>query len=127
MSRSGSFARHALSSPHALARFKVHLRCALLLSPLLAAAQSLTLSNGVQTFASLTNTTVTLTGRCELRITGTNNPIPSCLINLNTADSFFVMQNIKPSTVVASYLSEVRVNGAVAVADSNCRVVQYGI
>jgi len=37
-----------------------------------------------------------------------------------------VLQNIKPSVVVSTYLSQFRINGAVAVADSNCRVVQYG-
>jgi len=95
--------------------------------PRLAAAQTLSLTNGVRIYGSLTNTTVTMTGRSELRITATTSPIPGCLIHLNSADSYFVLQNLQPSTVVASYLSQVRVNGAVAVADSNCRVVQYGI
>ena len=43
--------------------------------PLAAAAQTLTLTNGVATYATLTNTTVTLSNRCELRVTGTNSPI----------------------------------------------------
>src|SRR5690242_2923680 len=74
---------------------------ALLLFPLGAAAQTLTLTNGVQTYGSLTNTVVTMSNRCELRITGANNPIPGCIINLASADSFFVLQNIRPSVVVA--------------------------
>src|SRR6266568_3508613 len=101
------------------------LGCGLLL-PLAANAQTLIITNGVQTYATLTSTTVTMSNRCELRITGTNGPITGSVINLNSADAFFVMQNIRPSVVVASYLSEVQVNGAAAVADSNCRVVQYG-
>jgi len=92
-----------------------------------ASAQTLIITNGVQIYPGLTNTTVTMSNRCELRVTGTNSPIPGCLINLNSADSFFVLQNIRPSVAIASYLSQVRVNGAVAVADSNCRVVQYGV
>jgi autotransporter-associated beta strand protein len=90
-----------------------------------ASAQTLVITNGVQTFIALTNTTATMSNRCELRITGTNGPIPGCLINLNSSDSFFVMQNITPSVVVANYLPQVRINGATAVADGNCRVVQY--
>ena len=92
-----------------------------------ASAQTLSISNGVHTFPTLTNTTVTLTGRCELRITASSNAIPGCLINLNSPDACFVLPNIRPSVVVASYLSQVRVNGAVAVADNNCRVVQFGV
>jgi autotransporter-associated beta strand protein len=92
-----------------------------------ASAQSLVITNGVQSFTGLTNTTVTMSNRCELRVADTNSPIPGCLINLNSPDAFFVMQNIKPSVVVASYLSQVRISGAMAVADNNCRVVQYGI
>src|SRR2546427_1388280 len=91
-----------------------------------AEAQTLTITNGVQIYGSLINTTVTLSNRCELRITDTNSPISGSLINLNSADSFFVMQNIRPSVVAATYLAQVRVSGAAAVADSNCRVVQYG-
>jgi autotransporter-associated beta strand protein len=103
------------------------LLAAMLLFPLLAAAQSLVITNGVQTYATLTNTTVTMSNRCELRVTGTSSPIPGCLIQLNSADSYFVMPNLKPSVVVAAYLSQVRVHGAVAVVDSNCRVVEYGL
>ena len=90
-------------------------------------AQTLTVTNGVQTYVALTNTTVTMSNRCELRVTDPANPIPGSLIDLNSTDSFFVLQNIRPSTVVATFLSQVRINGANAVADSNCRVVQYGV
>src|SRR5262245_20646520 len=86
-------------------------------------AQTLTITNGVQTYGALTNTSVTMSNRCELRVTDPANPIPGSLINLISADSFFVLQNIRPSTVVATLLSQVRINGASAVADSNCRVV----
>jgi hypothetical protein len=90
------------------------------------AAQTLAITNGVRTFAGLTNTTVLMSNRCELRVTGATNPIPGCVIHLNGRDTFLVLQNIEPSSVVLSHLSQLRVNGAPAVADSNCRVVQYG-
>ncbi len=94
--------------------------------PRLVEAQAVIITNGVQTYASLTNTVVTLTGRSELHVTATNNPYPGCVINLNSSDAWLLLPGIKPSVVAASYLSPVRVNGALAVADSNVRVVQYG-
>jgi autotransporter-associated beta strand protein len=89
-------------------------------------AQTLDITNGVRVYTALAGTMVTMTGHSELRVADGTNPIPGSLIQLNSADSYFVLQSIKPSTVVASYLTQVRVSGAAAVADSNCRVVQYG-
>jgi hypothetical protein len=91
------------------------------------APPTLTLVSGVRTVSSLSNTIATLTGRCELRLTATNNPLPGSLIHLNSADVSVVFQNLKPSVVVASYLARLRINGAVAIADGNCRVVPYGV
>ena len=102
------------------------LLCAGAFHPLRSAGQTLVITNGVRTFAGLTNTTIFMSNRCELRVTSVTNPLPGCIIHLNSRDSFFVLQNIEPSSVVASYLSQVRVNGAAAVADNNCRVVVYG-
>jgi autotransporter-associated beta strand protein len=97
-----------------------------LLLPCEGGAQSLVITNGVATYASLTNYTVVLSNRCELRITAAIAPISGCLIHLNSPDAFFVLQNVEPSVAVASYLAQVRINGAGAVVDGNCRVVQYG-
>ena len=91
-----------------------------------ARAQTLTITNGIQIYGALTNTTVTLSNRCELRVTATNNPIPGCLINLNSSDAWFFLPNIRPSSASA-YLGQVRINGATAVAGSNCRLDQFGM
>jgi autotransporter-associated beta strand protein len=99
----------------------------LLACPLLATAQTLSVTSGVHIYHALTNTTVTLTGHSELRITASTQPMPGCIIHLNSPNAFFVLPNIKPSTVVSSLLGQVRVNGATAVADSNVRVVQYAM
>lgn len=96
------------------------------LLPALAAGQTLNLNNKVQSFSTLVSTTVTMTGRSELRITGTGDPISGSVINLNSSDAWFLMTNIAPSTVASTFLSRVKVNGTAAVADSNCRVVEYG-
>ncbi|MFD0895273.1 autotransporter-associated beta strand repeat-containing protein [Luteolibacter ambystomatis] len=89
-------------------------------------AQTLTLANDSQSYATLTNTTVTMTGRSELRITGATTPLSGCTINLNSTDAWFYMTAIKPSVVSSTYLSQIKVNGAAAVLNTNCRIVQYG-
>ncbi|MFO1487821.1 MAG: glycosyl hydrolase [Verrucomicrobiota bacterium] len=99
---------------------------ALALGSLQLAAQSLTFSNGVQRFTGLTNTTVTMTGMCELRVSGGTSPLVGCTVNLNSPDAWLFLTGIKPSVAAASYLTQVKISGASAVVDSNCRVVQYG-
>jgi autotransporter-associated beta strand protein len=98
-----------------------------LLLPVGVPGQTLTITNGVQTYATLIGTTVTMSNRCELRITGTSNPISGSTINLTSPDAWFFMLNLKPSVVVTGSLSQIQINGAAAVADSNCRVVEYGM
>ncbi len=97
------------------------------LVPSPAMGQTLVITNGIHTYSALTNTIVTLTGRSELRITAAANPIPGSQINLNSADAWLLLPNVRPSTVAASYLGQVRVNGAAAVSDGNVRVVPYTI
>ncbi len=94
--------------------------------PLAVSAQTLTITNGVQTYATLSATTVTMSNRCELRITSASSPISGCTINLNSSDAWLLLTGIKPSAVASTYLGQVLVNGSAAVADSNVRVVQYG-
>src|ERR1700712_973749 len=93
----------------------------------LAGGQTLLVTNGVQTYIALTNTIVTMSNRCELRLTTTNNPISGCTINLNSTDAWVFLSNIRPSTVSVSYLAQIKINGATAVAGSNCRLDQYAM
>ena len=89
-------------------------------------AATLDITEGVHTYASLaTGTTVNMSGYSELHVTNATNPIPSCVINLNSPDSWFFMDNIEPSTVNSTYLSQIKVNGAAAVLNSNVRIAQY--
>src|SRR3954468_23883171 len=48
-----------------------------------AAASALTINNESQTYATLADTTVTMTGRSELHITASANPVSGSIINLN--------------------------------------------
>lgn len=103
------------------------LACLLVLGLPWFACGQLTITNGVQTYSSLAGTTVNMSGHCELRVTSTATPLTGCTINLNSADAALVLPGIKPSAVVSTYLSQVRVNSAAAVADVNCRVVGYAM
>ncbi len=98
----------------------------LLLCPLWAQAQTLTINDQVQNFASIASTTVTLTGRAELRITGTGDPLAGCVVHLNSPDSILLLTEILPSVVNSTFLGRLRVNGSPAVLDGNVRIVPYG-
>lgn len=90
-----------------------------------ATAQTISITYGVQKYASLTGTTVDMSGRCELWVTN-SAPLSGCTINLDSSDSWLFLPGVAPTVAVSSYLNQIVISGAVAVADSNCRVVQYG-
>ncbi|BCM92695.1 hypothetical protein IAD21_04577 [Abditibacteriota bacterium] len=98
-----------------------------LLFPSMASAQTLGISGGVQTYSTLTNTAVTMTGKSELHVTGTSSPIAGTTINLNSPDAWFWLDNIRPQTVNSTYLSQIRISGSAAVQGTNVRVVQYAL
>ena len=93
----------------------------------LSVAQTLMITNGIQTYAALTNTAVTLGGHCELHLSTTGNPMPGCTINLTAPDAWVLMPNIRPSVVQASYLSQFLVNGVAAALNTNIRLVEYAM
>lgn len=92
-----------------------------------ASANTLDIQDRKLAVATLTATTVTMTGRSELNITGTGDPIPGCVIHLNSPDSWLFFSGIRPFTANASFLSRVQVNGVSANTSTNVRVVQYGV
>ena len=92
-----------------------------------AQSQTLDVTGGVQSYGSLNNTAVTMTGKSELHVTGANNPIGGSNINLNSPDAWFWLDNVRPQTVADSYLGQFKVNGVAAVRGSNVRVVQYAL
>jgi autotransporter-associated beta strand protein len=91
-------------------------------------AQTLTVADDTKTVPSLTPGTVaTLTGRSELHVTGTGDPIASATINLNSVDAWFFLDNIRPASVTSTFLPRIKVSGASAVSGTNVRVVEYGM
>src|ERR1017187_9855346 len=73
-----------------------------------ASAQPLTLTNGVQKYASLASTTVNMSNRCELWVTNSTTPLSGCTINLNSIDAWLFLTGVKPSVVASTYLSQDR-------------------
>ncbi len=92
-----------------------------------ASANVLEIQDRTVTVATLTDTTVTMSGRSELHITDPGDPIPGCVIHLNSPDSWLFFSSIRPFTANASFLGRIRVNGANASTSTNVRVVQYGV
>src|SRR5581483_3505791 len=112
------------SKCRALTRAKVLVLVAIGWFAFNALSQTISLSSGVQKYASLTNATVTMSGKCELWVTNSSSPLSGCTINLNSVDAWLFLPAVRPSAALA-YLSQVKVSGASAVADSNVRVVSY--
>ena len=54
-------------------------------------AQTLTITNAVQKYASLTGATVNMSNRCELWVTNSTTPLSGCTINLNSIDSWLFL------------------------------------
>ena len=93
--------------------------------PQAASAQSVTITNGVQKYASLASTSVVMSNKCELWVTN-SSPLSGCTISLNSVDAWLFLPNVKPSVTASTYLGQMQVSGTAAVADSNVRVVQFG-
>ncbi|MCA9266339.1 MAG: hypothetical protein KDA60_20910, partial [Planctomycetales bacterium] len=88
---------------------------------------SLTIHDDIHRIASLTSTSVTMTGTAELHLTDSENPIAASVVNLNSPDAWLFFDHLLPSTVASTLLNRVRVNGALAVLGNNVRVTQYGV
>lgn len=86
----------------------------------------LAIPDSVQTYTTLTNTVVTMTGKSELHITGTGTPIAGSTIHINSEDSWLWFEKLRP-TAADDFLGQIKVNGANAVHGTNVRVVQYGM
>ncbi|MEX1117032.1 MAG: glycosyl hydrolase [Akkermansiaceae bacterium] len=94
---------------------------------LLSHGQTITIPDGdYQGHSSLANTTVTMTGRSELRLTASTTTLSGCTIHMNSTEAFIRFTDVVPSVVQSTYLSQLRVNGAQATLNSNCRIVQFG-
>ncbi|MBN2684565.1 MAG: hypothetical protein JXR40_04755 [Pontiellaceae bacterium] len=84
-----------------------------------------TISNDYLVVSGLTNATVTLEGRAELRISRDAASVVGNTIDLRSVDAWVFLSEVVPSAAT-TLLDQFRVNGMNAVAGSNLQLVQYG-
>ncbi|OXU15551.1 glycosyl hydrolase [Sedimentisphaera salicampi] len=88
--------------------------------------ETITIDNDIQTYTSLADTTVNITGTSELHLSGSSSVLDNCQINLNSAEAWLFFSSLKPSEVNSSvYLSQIYVNGSQSALNSNIRIVRY--
>jgi hypothetical protein len=71
-------------------------------------AQGLVLESGVRKLGTLTGTTATLSGRCELWLTNAT-PLSGATVQLDSPDGWLFLSGVRPSAVVSTWLGQVRV------------------
>lgn len=103
-------------------------RVSIIVSGLLpAGAEVLVLDHDVRIREVLVDSTVTMTGRSELRVTSEASPVTGSIIHLNSPDSWLILTRIPPSAAAApSILSQIRIDGNAANPATNVRLVQHG-
>jgi len=65
---------------------------------------------------------LTLSSVVDYHISGTTPIADGATINLTNERAWLVFENVRPSKVVSTYLSKVKINGAAASEGTNCRV-----
>ncbi|WP_340114826.1 glycosyl hydrolase [Maribellus mangrovi] len=75
---------------------------------------------------NLVNEDRVLSSAIELHIISAESPLVNSTVNLEHEDAWLFFDNIRPSEVIATYTSSVKINGAVLKVGSNGRVAIYG-
>ncbi|MCW3805495.1 InlB B-repeat-containing protein [Plebeiibacterium marinum] len=71
----------------------------------------LTINNDQVSITAAKYMNITVSGTSELHLTSTE-PLLESSINLESVDSWLYLDAVKPSTVIAEYLSNIKINGA---------------
>lgn len=69
---------------------------------------------------------VVLSNSTSLYLKSPYSPLINSLVEFNSIDGRLIFENIAPAKVIASYLSQITVNGALAINGSNVAVTAYG-
>lgn len=83
------------------------------------------LSSGSLSVTSYTDKEVNLSGNANLHFTNSTTPLTNTVINLNSENTWVYFDNIRPQTVIDSYLQYIKVNGNSAINKTNARVAIY--
>lgn len=89
------------------------------------AQTELDITDEIQTFESLDNTTVNMYGTSELHLTSDADPLPGSVVKLYSEDAWVFFNYIRPSVVDATLLEKIQVLDSSAVRGKNVRVVQF--
>lgn len=87
--------------------------------------QNVTVTGTTATYAASINTNYIVAGKTDLHITGDNSPLVNSTVQLNSNDAWLFFDNVKPSVVIANWLSKVYINGVSASGNANVRVGIY--
>ena len=107
-------------------RFTCIIFSLLLLSSLsITCAATITLTGNSVTVDSYSNQDVIINGATELHLKSSTAPLTNSTVALNSEDSWLFFDNLRPASVISSYLQYVSINGSAASYNSNCRVSIY--
>ncbi|MBD0831550.1 glycosyl hydrolase [Aestuariibaculum sediminum] len=81
--------------------------------------------NYTATYTSLTDINMKLTGKGQVTLTSSSDPIVNSAIDLASPDAWVYFENLKPSQVATSYLNYFKVNGQDAAVGNNIRITNY--
>ena len=68
------------------------------------------------------NSSLTVAGKTELHMVADGNPCSGTTFNLQGDDAWLYFDYVKPSKVIANFLSDVKINGQAAQNGVNCRI-----
>ncbi|MDP4276232.1 MAG: glycosyl hydrolase [Bacteroidota bacterium] len=82
-------------------------------------------AKNVLTVTNLTNEQLVLDGNKELHLTASSNIFTNSSINLTSENAWLFFDQVKPSVVISSYQSNIKINSANLIPDVNARVCSY--
>jgi hypothetical protein len=88
-------------------------------------SQIVNINDSVVTANSYTSSQIILSGKSELHITASTNPLTNSTVSLNSDNAWLFFDNIRPQAVINSYLPYILVNGNASVLKTNLRVSIY--
>ncbi len=72
------------------------------------------------------NKSISRSDAVDIHVTANETPLMNgASVNLGSDRTWLIIDNIIPSTVASTYLKYVKINGAAAVKDKNCRIAIY--
>lgn len=87
--------------------------------------ENVTVTDSLASFPASVNINYIVPGKTDLHLTGDFNPLVNSTVQLNSNDAWLFLDNVKPSLVTASVLSNIYINGVSASGNANVRLGIY--